>query len=194
LEMPASTLASWTATTVSGKPLVTTLPHEGHMPRIPFIGFAEAFVLQAARHAGVPSHRIRPNVVAIREQFPSIDHALASRRIFTDGAELLVIRDEDSSGATEVPRLRQRQLTDTVKSQLRLITYGEDDFARRLILPKYREVGATVDPLVAGGRPLVHGARVKDLLDRHNGGDRQEDIAEAFGVSVEEVQAIVGRS
>src|SRR3954453_10319616 len=95
LDMPVSTLASWVHAEVQGTRLVTTLPHEGHQPSIPFIGFAEAFVLSAAKKAGVPAHRIRPNVAAIREQFASIDHALASKRIYTDGAELLVRRDED---------------------------------------------------------------------------------------------------
>jgi uncharacterized protein (DUF433 family) len=194
LDMPASTLFSWVGTEVAGRQLVTTLPHEGHMPRIPFIGFAEAFVLQAAKKAGVPSQRIKPNVAAILEEFPSIPHALASRRIYTDGAELLVMRDEDQSGITEVPRLRQRQLTETVRNQLQLITYGEDGFARRLILPRYHDVEVTVDPLVASGRPLLHGARVKDVVDRYKSGDREEEIAEAFGVRLEQVQALVGRS
>lgn len=191
LGMPTSTLTSWVHEEIAGRPLVTTLDHRGRQPSIPFIGFAEAFVLQAAKRAGVPSRRIRPNVEAIRNEFPSIDHALASKRVYTDGAELLVMRDEDVSGATEVPRLKQRQLTETVRNQLRLITYGEDGFARRLTLPKYGDLGVLVDPLIATGRPLIGGARVKDIVDRHSSGDTEQEISEAFGVPVEAVEAVV---
>lgn len=192
LNMPPSTLASWVRAEAGGKHLVTSLPFTGHQPRLPFIGFAEAFVLQAARHAGVPAHRIRPNVEAIREQFPSIDHALASRRIYTDGAELLVMDEGEDADVAEVPRLHQRQMTQTVKDQLRLIDYGQDGFARRLTLPKYDSVEVRVDPLLASGRPLLQGVRIKDLTDRFSSGDRKEEIAEAFGISVQQVSAVVG--
>ena len=58
-------------------------------PAVPFIGLAEAYALAAFRSAGVPMQRVRPAVDALaRELGP--EHALASRRLCTDGAEVLV--------------------------------------------------------------------------------------------------------
>src|SRR5439155_24033702 len=113
-------------------PLVTSLDRKGYEASIPFIGLAEAFVLQATRRAGVPRHRIRPGVEAVRREL-GLEHALASQVLYTDGAELLVryaAEDDD----LEVARTRQRQLSQTVKHQLQLITYGDDGYASRLQL------------------------------------------------------------
>lgn len=187
LDMPYSTLRSW-AKPDSGTPLITL--RDG---RLPFIGFAEAFVLKAAKAAGVPASRIRPNVEAIQrdELFSGIDHALANQRIWTDGAELLLQRDDDSD--LEVPRNRQKQMSATVKDQLRLLTYADDGFARRIQLPNYGRAVVTVDPLVASGRPLLadSGARVKDLVDRYRSGDPEKEIAEAFHVSRAELADVI---
>lgn len=53
LGLPISTLHSWISPKHGGNPLVTTVARRGYEADIPFIGFAEAFVLQAARRAGV---------------------------------------------------------------------------------------------------------------------------------------------
>jgi uncharacterized protein (DUF433 family) len=192
LALPVSTLYDWARPTRELPALITVFAVHGHHPSLPFIGFAEAFVLQAARKAGVPAHRIRDNVEMLRARYPSIEYLLASKRVYTDGAEILV-RVEESDTDLEVPRLHhQRQLTDTVRNQLELITYAHDGYAQRLRLPRFGDVPVVMDPLVAAGRPLIRGTRVKDLIDRHLGGDPEEEIAEAFGVPVDEVRELVG--
>ena len=102
---------------------MTSVPQKGDEASIPFIGFAEAFVLQAARRSGVPRNRIRPGVEAVKAEL-GLQHALASKLLYTDGAELLIRAAEDDD--LEVARTRQRQLTRTVMDQLRLITYEGD--------------------------------------------------------------------
>jgi uncharacterized protein (DUF433 family) len=189
LSVPLSTLHHW-AHPSRDEPLITTIKLDGSRATVPFIGFAEAFVLQAARAAGVPKHRIASNVKTLKRQYPSIDHLLAAERVFTDGAEILVRVDGDES-ELEVPRTQQRQLTTSVRNQLRLIQYAEDGYARRLVLPKYQGVAVVVDPLVAAGRPLIQGARVKDLIDRRQSGDTEAEIANAFGLEVREVEAVL---
>lgn len=193
LDIAASTLYEWARHSGRTTPLITVFAPAGRQPTLPFIGFAEAFVLQAARRAGVPARRIRSNVRELRAAYPSIDYLLASKRVYTDGAEILV-RVEESDTDLEVPRLGQRQLTQTVREQLRSITYAQDGYARRLRLPRFGQVPVIVDPLVASGRPLIHGARVKDLIDRHRGGDPEEEIAEAFGIPLEDVRELVSAS
>lgn len=193
LDVAASTLYEWARPSARQTPLITVFAADGRQPTVPFVGFAEAFVLQAARGAGVPARRIRSNVEELRAIYPSIDYLLAWKRVYTDGAEILV-RVEDSDTDLEVPRLRQRQLTETVRDQLRHINYAHDGYAQRLRLPRFGDVPVIVDPLVASGRPLVHGARVKDLIDRHRGGDPEEEIAEAFGIPLDEVRELVSSS
>lgn len=51
--LPYSTLQSWVGPGRDREPLVTSLARQGYEASIPFIGLAEAFVLQAARTAGV---------------------------------------------------------------------------------------------------------------------------------------------
>jgi uncharacterized protein (DUF433 family) len=190
LHLPVSTLYDW-AKPPAGESLITVVPTPGHShhPSIPFVGFAEAFVIHAAKHAGVPDHRIRPNIESIKRTYPSIEYALAYRRIATDGAELLVKMDDDDD--LDVPRLGQKQFTDTVRDQLRFIEYGQDGFARRLTLWGYGKIPVTVDPYVASGRPLVHGTRVKDLVDRYRSGDTPKQIAKAFDLPVGTVKTLV---
>lgn len=193
LELPVSTLHNWARPPHSGDPLISIFKAHGRQATIPFVGFAEAFVLRAAQRAGVPEHRIRPGVEAIRRQAGSIEHALAYKLVYTDGAEILyreLLEEEDLT----VARTSQRQFTRTVMNQLRLISYADDGYAARLRLPQYQRAVVTIDPMVAAGRPLVEsgGARVKDLIDRYKSGDTEADIARDFEVPLEEVKEIVG--
>lgn len=189
--LPYSTLQSWISPGGARPPLVTSLARKGYEASVPFIGLAEAFVLQAARGAGVPRHRIRPGVEAVKKEL-GLEHALASRLLYTDGAELLVryaAEDDD----LEVARTKQRQLTETVKHQLRLITYAGDGYAARLRLPGYGPAEVVVDPAVAFGYPVVKGtgARVKDVLERFWAGESLRAIAYDFDLNEETAEAVL---
>jgi len=84
---------------------------------VPFIGTAEAFVIKAAERAGVPKHRIRSGVEAIRRKAGSVEHALATKLVYIDGAEILLdFLDDDLEVA--VAATSQRQFKQTVKDQL----------------------------------------------------------------------------
>jgi uncharacterized protein (DUF433 family) len=163
---------------------------------VPFIGFAEAYVLSVFRRAGVPMQRIRPAVEVLSSRI-GVDHALASRSLYTDGAEVLYDyasseHDGELRGLTVV-RTGQRQFAEVVRSYLKRITYGDDGWAARVRLPAYRQAEVIVDPRRAFGRPLVvhGGARVEDLVDRFVAGDTLADIAEDFGVPELEVEDVV---
>ncbi len=45
-------------------------------------------VLAAIRRSGVPMQRVRPALAALEEEI-GLEHASASQKLFTDGAELL---------------------------------------------------------------------------------------------------------
>jgi uncharacterized protein (DUF433 family) len=189
--VPHSTLQSWVNPPHGRPPLVTSLEHRGYGASIPFIGLAEAFVLQAVRRAGVPRHRIRPGVEAVKAEL-GLAHALASKLLYTDGAELLVHYVSTDDGL-EVARTRQRQLTETVKHQLQLITYADDGYAERLRLPAFGTAEVIVDPEVAFGYPVVvgSGTRVKDVLERFWAGEGVHAIAYDFELDEEAVEALL---
>lgn len=92
LDVPASTLNSWAKgyrrtgrgrQAVVGSPVLTTVRSVRRGPVIPFVGLAEGLVLTAMRRAGVPLQRIRPALVRLDEEL-GLQHALASRRLYTD--------------------------------------------------------------------------------------------------------------
>jgi len=191
LAVPISTLHGWCRPRDVGA-IVTTLPARGYEARLPFVGFAEAFVLAAVRRAGVPAKRIRPGVEAVKREL-GVEHALASRALYTDRAELLVRAWADGSGNLEVARSRQGQLTATVMDQLQLITYAGDGYANRIELPAFGAAKVIVDPSVAFGYPVVqrNGARVKDIVDRFRGGDTMSEISDDFDLSIDQVEAVI---
>ena len=163
---------------------------------MPFIGFAEAYVLSAFRRAGVPMQRIRPAVEALTSTI-GVDHALASKKLYTDGAEVLFdyASSQDDADLLElvVVRTGQRQFTAVVKDYLKRIHYGNDGWADRVRLPIYERAEVVVDPRRGFGLPLVvhGGARVEDLIDRFVAGDTVADIAEDFAVSPDEVEDVI---
>lgn len=163
---------------------------------MPFIGFAEAFVLSSFRRAGVPLQRIRPAVEVLAGEI-GIDHALASERLYTDGAEVLFDyasrNDEHEVKDLVVVRTRQRQFSEVVESYLRRIRYGGDGWAESLELPAYGMAEVMVDPRIAFGRPLLvnGGARVEDVVDRFQAGDSVADISVDFDVPSDQVEDVV---
>lgn len=195
LDVPKSTIHAW-ARPAAGQPLITVFPRRGAQATVPFIGFAEAYVLAAFRRAGVPLQRIRPAVDALSRNI-GVDNALASKRLYTDGAEVLydyaADRNEDDLLELVVVRTGQHQFTEVVRDYLKRITYGSDGYAAQVRLPSYQRAEVIVDPRIAFGLPLVvHGsARVEDLVDRFVAGDSVADIAYDFDVPPEEVEDVI---
>jgi uncharacterized protein (DUF433 family) len=193
LRTPVSTLHAW-ARPSDGEPLVTVFPRAGRRASVPFVGFAEAFVLSALRRAGVPMQRIRPAVARLSAEI-GLDHALASQRVYTDGAELIFdyAEQSDDEALLTVVRTGQQHLEAVIRDHLERITYGDDGWAERVRLPAYGKAEVTVDPRQAFGQPLVvhGGARVEDLVDRFQAGDGFAEIAEDFGVPAEEVEDVI---
>jgi uncharacterized protein (DUF433 family) len=196
LEVPKSTIHEW-ARPPRQTPLITCFPPRGRQATVPFIGFAEAYVLSAFRRAGVPLQRIRPAVQALALTI-GIEHALASRSLYTDGAEVLYdYAEREADDLLElqlvVVRTGQRQFSEVVRDYLQRITYGDDGWASRVQLPSYGRAEVVVDPNVAFGLPLVvhGGARVEDLVDRFVAGDSVAEIADDFGVPADEVEAVI---
>ncbi|MDA8279742.1 MAG: DUF433 domain-containing protein [Actinomycetota bacterium] len=210
LEVSPTTLVTWgrgykrvTAgrPPVVGAPVITavsgTSPGE---PSIPFIGLTEGMVLAAMRHAGVPMQRIRPTLDALSEEM-GIDHALASKRLFTDGAELLF----DYAGRSSDPhagdtmqlvvvRNGQHVFVDVIEQYLRRIEYSPaDGYAQLIHLPGYQVAEVVADPTRSFGQPiLAHGGvRVADVLGRFWAGEDLAIVAEDYGLRLADIEDVV---
>lgn len=153
-------------------------------------------MLSSFRRAGVPLQRIRPAVEALTKEI-GIEHALASERLYTDGAEVLFDyasrHQEREVMDLVVVRTQQRQFSEVVKGYLKRIQYGGDGWADSVRLPAYENADVIVDPKVAFGLPLVirGGARVEDLVDRFQAGDSVADISADFGVPANQVEDVI---
>jgi hypothetical protein len=115
--------------------------------------------------------RIRPAVEVLSSGI-GVEHALAPRQLYTDGAEVLYDyatseQDEELRGLTVV-RTGQQQFAEVVRDYLECVAYGDDGWASRVRLPVYQQAQVMVDPRRAFGMPLVvhGGVRVEDLVDR----------------------------
>ncbi len=191
LGLPYSTLRSWVRPDV-GKPLVYSFPKEGNFASIPFVGFAEAFVLAAAKRAGLKPGRIRAGVEAVRKDI-GLEYALAAKRLYIDKAEILVKYAVEEDEDLTVARNKQLQMSKAVTNDLQLVTYGSDDLAATIQLPIFRRAKVIVDPTEAFGQPIIErtGTRVKDILALFWADEEMKDIAYDFDLKHEEVEDII---
>jgi uncharacterized protein (DUF433 family) len=210
LGVPTSTFASWAhgyvrrgdgRRPVSGRPVVTALATR---PRgeasVPFIGLAEGLVLAAIRRAGVPLQRIRPALLRLSQEF-GLEHVLASRYLYTDGAEVLydyAQREGDTPEARSARRLvvvrnGQCMFNDVVEEYLHRIEFGTDDYAQVITLPRYRGGAVVVDPRRGFGQPTFvrGGARVEDVISAFRAGEPLEVLAQEYGVPRSELEDAV---
>lgn len=121
-------------------------------------------MLSALRGAGVPLQRIRPAVAKLSSEI-CLDHALASRQVYTDGAELIfdyAVHSDDEALFTVV-RTGQQHFADVIRGYLERITYGDDGWAERLRLPAYATAEVTVDPRQASSPSSSTAARASRI-------------------------------
>jgi uncharacterized protein (DUF433 family) len=206
LAVPPSTLTTWAygyerrsgTRNASAKPIVTAVrPERAGDPAIPFIGLAEGYALAAFRHAGVPMQRIRPAIDVLAQEL-GLEYALASRRLYTDGAEVLYdyarhagdTPEGESARELVVVRNNQRVFATVVELYLRRIDFAADGYAQLIRLPQYRFSEVTVDPDHVFGRPrFAHGgSAVDNVIDLFRAGEPVDMVAEEFGLSRDEVE------
>jgi uncharacterized protein (DUF433 family) len=164
---------------------------------VPFIGLAEAVALRAFVDSGVSVRRARPALEALRSEI-GISHALASRRLFSDGAEVLYdfVSEDGDHPARDlvVVRNNQRVLAEVVQEHLKLITFGnQDDYAVRVSPPAYPAGLVVLDPDIAFGEPILAkgAARVADVLGLFYAGESLQTVCGEFGLTEPEVEDVL---
>lgn len=204
LDVPSATFASWRTDYLDrdSEGRASDGPtHTAHRsdtgPTVPFVALAEGIVLAAIRKTGVPIQRIHPTLMALQEE-TGLDHALAHRGLYSDGAEIL---DDFAKRSAEpgvaqltkqlvVLRNGQRVFTDTVIEHLERIEYADDGYAKLVHLPGYRRRQLIVDPARAFGQPVFArgAAKVSDVMDRFHAGESLTDLSEDFGVPLDDLE------
>lgn len=210
LRVPRATLTTWAdgyerhsrdrvvPRTVRGAPIITAIDasQRGHA-RLPFVGIAEAYVLNAFRRAGVPMQRIRPSLDWLLEHVGP--HALASKDLYTDGAEVLwnfAQRSGEDSPDGEfvksliVPRSGQYVFKEIVQHYLQQISFDDDKYASLIRLPQYQHANVVLDPRRSYGQPVFgnSGIRVSDAIGPLRAGESFEAVSEDYGVPESELR------
>ncbi len=208
LGVPASTFSTWAhgyvrrpadgRSEVTGDAVVTALPRRSpNEATIPFVGLAEGLVLAAIRQAGVPLQRIRPALARLGEEF-GLEHVLASKYLYTDGAEVLydyAQREGDTPEARSarqlvVARNHQHVFSEVVDGYLHRVQFGPDGYAQLIRLPKYRDAEVVVDSRRGFGQPTFvrGGARLEDVIGAFRAGESLLVVAEEYGVPQGELE------
>jgi len=189
-----TTLARW----VKETPFVTAVAATHGSASVPFIGLAEAYTLHAFRSRGVPLQRIRPALDRLDREF-GLTHALASERLYTDGAEVLFeYRDDigdDVVGDLVVVRSAQPVFRDVIAGYLEQVVFSRG-YAQRLPLVGYKDAELYVDPDRGFGQPVFArgGARLADALDLFRAGEPLELVALEFGIPSRQLEAALRAS
>jgi uncharacterized protein (DUF433 family)/DNA-binding transcriptional MerR regulator len=203
--MSPSTLDTWAhgyerrpegRTIVKRGPVITALERApGDERSIPFIGLVEAAVVQAFRQTGLPMQRIRRALSALTEQ-GELEHALASRQLYSDGAEILYdyARSEDDKqlGLLTIVHSGQRVFHDVISHYLERITF-QGRWASELILPVTERPLLRVLPEVEGGRPLFvnGGAPLSAVRARLLAGEPVASIAHDYGLPGSDIKEAI---
>lgn len=223
VDMPASTLRTWAQgfkrqrhsaktsahpgrngqkNVTNAGPLVTRLPQANSSgPSIPFIGLAEAMFLSALRKAGVPMQQIRPALSLVQERL-GVEHALASRRLYLAGAQLLWEvstegeLDLESRRALIVLRDGQYVFREVIERYLKRIEYANDEYANRVALPGYEVADVVADPTINFGRPffVVTGTPVHAVLSRLRAGEPLPEVADDYDIPEDHVAEVADRA
>lgn len=100
LGLARSTLQDWTRREAGPAPLVHRLqPESPRAASLPFVAMVEAHMLRGFRELGLTPGELRKSVSRIR-RIAKNEYALATRRVATDGVNLLI----DMESSLENPR------------------------------------------------------------------------------------------
>ena len=200
--MSPSTLRTWShgykrtfkdRPPVTQGPVITSLNGVSSDSRsIPFVGLVEATVVQAFRNTGLPMQRIRKALEVLASQ-GELQHALASRQLYSDGANLLYDyaqkHHDRQLRLLTVVQTGQRVFHEVIVEYLTRITFG-DEWATELILPVTERRLLRVVPGVAGGDALFMdgGAPLSAVQSREAAGESIESIAADYETPAEDIR------
>ena len=201
LKLPVATLRSWVAgrryPTASGEGRFQPLIHPpGSDPvALSFWNLIEAHVLRSLRtDHGVSIREVR-EAVRFAERSLRIDRLLLRKELCTGAGALFLERYGELINLSRSGQLAMRQV---LERHLRRVEWDEWQFPVRLYPFVSDEAAAgekpiAIDPKVAFGRPILirTGISTAAIAERVDAEERVEDIADDYGLTVEEVEQAV---
>lgn len=154
--------------------------------------FVEAGYLREYRRLKVSLQTLRPFILALRETL-GVPYPLAHSRPWVHDRHL-VQEIQESSGLDERLAFVEYSSGQLVLSPVAEAFYKKVEFdpktafARR-VFPDGRQSHVVIDPRRAWGEPTVDGIRTDNIYELWQAGDDPDRIAEAFGLTQDQVQA-----
>lgn len=208
VDVPSNTFGNWTRgysyRTTDGprtaQGLITLAAEPFQRLTVPFVGLAEAYVINSLRLAGIPMLRIRPAVERLHQEM-GIGEALLSERLKTDGVEVLYEyvgdENEDADGRSGLAVVRNKQgvFREVVDDYLRTIRYSDDGLVDSFFPKKYGDRTVLVDPHLNAGQPsfVESGVRLQDVVRRVEAGDPLELVADDYEIPLDVAQLVLSR-
>jgi len=180
--MPLETVKTWAGQRRSRRQMFTRTPqdHRG-WPSVPLVGLVEANTLRTLREMLAPSE-VEAAALWIRRHYDA-PHALANRRLVTDGAYAYV--RENPSGLYRV-KTGQHAFVEVLENHLRPLVFEQDDYpvAYRVRIP-----GVVIDPRFNAGRMTFVRNRVPvfAVIGSLEGGDSVDEVMQQYGLTLQEV-------
>lgn len=193
LRVAQSTLHYWLdGAQVRGKyyrPIIRMEPTEQRS--VTWAEFVEAALLREYRRTHhVPMTELRAFIDLLRDEF-GVPYPLAHRHPFVSGRQLL-LEAQDASGLDA-----DYCLVAAVRGQL-ILTRPSDSFVERVAWDGDLAAGwrphdgpnspVLMTPDVRFGRPTIGGVSADALWEHDQAGEDEEEIAEAFGLGIDEVR------
>lgn len=191
-------LDGYTRAGVVYEPVIRTEPTGSEV--VTWGEFIELGYLREFRHAKVSLQRLRPFVVALREEF-GIPYPLAHEGTFLGGRRDLVLRLQLES---EVPEALYMVVDPAQTGQLVIpqpaLTEPAGRFLQRVnfeghVARQWRPYGpgsrVIVDPAQTFGIPTIKGIRTEVLLEAFEAGEAIDDLADGFDLSREDVEEAI---
>jgi len=190
LAVPRSTINQWTAAGLLHG--VVTAPR--FEPTMPLVAVAQAQVLHGLRRWGLSSAEIRRAARRLRAEFGA--YALLTQRLASDGVSLLRNMSEPGDAlAWERVADGQAVLPKVVDDHVHYFEWDHEGYPQRLTLRSYAGHGADVvlDPRFGYGQPVFAATkiRVSDVVRQFVAGEPTDQIADDYGLSPGEVDAVV---
>lgn len=159
--------------------------------------FVEAgYLSEYRRRHRVPLQRLRPAIVALRDQFRT-PHPLAHAAAYLEVGNrdlLLRLQQELDLGPRVAPlvvvRNGQYVLADPAQSFVEKVDFGAAGAVDRLY-PLDKGQPVVIDPDFSFGAPSVRGIRTENLFELFAAGESLESIAHSFDLTPSDVEAAV---
>jgi uncharacterized protein (DUF433 family) len=195
LHIPASTLHAWTRgqnyITKYGRPVYFAPVLELADPRrglLSFYNLAEAHILRCTRERNIPLRNVRLALSYVRRALPDDPHPLLSRDFRTSGRDVFIQHLGQTVNATRQGQLAMRKL---LGRYLQRLKRANDGTLLELYPIKTRHLA--LNPLISSGKPIVKGTGVNAIVlrDRLRSGEREDEVATDYGLTIREVKDAV---